>query len=196
MEFSRQEYWSGLPFSSPGDLSDPGKEPGSPTFQVDSLWAEPPGKSLINSKSCHQWCKAPLISYLLLFSAHVFNYQSLPISPPSYSSVLSLPSPALANNLAVCPVIILGYRNCPLRNPSLPVVLAPSHSKPPLALEADLTILTPLIKSLLWGSIAITKMVSNLSKAYIFLQVHPCLSVPGESHSLGCPQSLIELGIG
>ena len=35
MEFSRQEYWSGLPFSSPGDLSDPGIEPGSPALQAD-----------------------------------------------------------------------------------------------------------------------------------------------------------------
>ena len=33
MEFSRQEYWSGLPFPSPGDLPDPGIEPGSPTFR-------------------------------------------------------------------------------------------------------------------------------------------------------------------
>ena len=32
MEFSRQEYWSGLPFPSPGDLPDPGIEPGSPTL--------------------------------------------------------------------------------------------------------------------------------------------------------------------
>ena len=35
MEFSRQEYWSGLPFPSPGDLPDPGMEPGSPTWQAD-----------------------------------------------------------------------------------------------------------------------------------------------------------------
>ena len=45
MEFSRQEYWSGLPFSSPGDLPDPGIEPGSPTLRVDTLPSEPPGKS-------------------------------------------------------------------------------------------------------------------------------------------------------
>ena len=38
MEFSRQEYWSGLPFPSPGDLPDPGIEPGSPTLQADLLW--------------------------------------------------------------------------------------------------------------------------------------------------------------
>ena len=38
MEFSRQEYWSGLPFPSPGDLPDPGIEPGSPALQKDSLF--------------------------------------------------------------------------------------------------------------------------------------------------------------
>ena len=45
MEFSRQEYWSGLPFLSPGDLPDPGIEPKSPTLQADALPSEPP-KSL------------------------------------------------------------------------------------------------------------------------------------------------------
>ena len=43
MAFSRQEYWSGLPFPSPGDLPDPRLEPGSPTWQVGSLPSEPPG---------------------------------------------------------------------------------------------------------------------------------------------------------
>ena len=43
--FSRQEYWSGLPFPSPGDLPSPGIEPGSPALQVDALSSEPPGKS-------------------------------------------------------------------------------------------------------------------------------------------------------
>ena len=42
--FSRQEYWSGLPFPSPGDVPDPGIEPGSPALQTDSLLSEPPGK--------------------------------------------------------------------------------------------------------------------------------------------------------
>ena len=37
MEFSRQEYWSGYPFPSPGDLPHPGIEPRSPALQVDSL---------------------------------------------------------------------------------------------------------------------------------------------------------------
>ena len=42
MEFSRQEYWSGLPFPSAGDLPYPGIEPGSPTLQADALPSEPP----------------------------------------------------------------------------------------------------------------------------------------------------------
>ena len=41
--FSRQEYWSGQPFPSPGDLPDTGIEPRSPTLQADSLPSEPPG---------------------------------------------------------------------------------------------------------------------------------------------------------
>ena len=41
MGFSRPEYWSGLPFPSPGYLSDPGIKAGSPTFQADSLLAGP-----------------------------------------------------------------------------------------------------------------------------------------------------------
>ena len=45
MEFSKQEYWSGLPFPSPGDLPKPGMEPGSSTLQADALPSEPPGKS-------------------------------------------------------------------------------------------------------------------------------------------------------
>ena len=41
MGFSRQEYWSGVPFPSLGNLLDPGIEPGSPTFQADALTSEP-----------------------------------------------------------------------------------------------------------------------------------------------------------
>ena len=44
IEFSKQEYWSGLSFPSPGGLPDPGIEPGSPTLQADFLLSEPPGK--------------------------------------------------------------------------------------------------------------------------------------------------------
>ena len=42
MEFIRQEYWSGLPLPSPGDLPDPGIKPMSPASQADSFPSEPP----------------------------------------------------------------------------------------------------------------------------------------------------------
>ena len=42
MGFSRQEYWSGLPFPSPGDLPDPGMKHRSPALQADALPSEPP----------------------------------------------------------------------------------------------------------------------------------------------------------
>ena len=47
MGFSRQECRSGLPFPSPGDLPDPGIEPGSPALQADALPSEPPGQPLL-----------------------------------------------------------------------------------------------------------------------------------------------------
>ena len=52
MEFFQQEYWSGLPFPSPGDLPDPGVEPRScRSLQADSLLSEPPG----NPQLEHEW---------------------------------------------------------------------------------------------------------------------------------------------
>ena len=47
MGFSRQEYWSGLPFPSPGNLPDPGIEPRSPALEADTLTSEPPGKTVV-----------------------------------------------------------------------------------------------------------------------------------------------------
>ena len=47
MGFSRQEYWSGLPFPSPGDLPDPGIEPRSPALETDALPSEPPGEPVV-----------------------------------------------------------------------------------------------------------------------------------------------------
>ena len=54
VEFSRQEYWNGQPFPFPGDLPDPGVEPGSPELQADSLPSEPRGKSKVYSLSKFQ----------------------------------------------------------------------------------------------------------------------------------------------
>ena len=50
LEFSRQEYWSGQPFPSPGDLPNPRIEPRSPELQTDSLPSDLPGKSPISSQ--------------------------------------------------------------------------------------------------------------------------------------------------
>ena len=47
MVFSRQEYWTGLPFPSPEDLPDPGIAPGSPALQADSLLTELPGEPFV-----------------------------------------------------------------------------------------------------------------------------------------------------
>ena len=58
MGFSRQEYWSGLPFSSPGDLSNPGIKSWSLTLQADSFPSEPPGKpdvKFCQAKNCKFW---------------------------------------------------------------------------------------------------------------------------------------------
>ena len=51
VDFSRQEYWSGLPFSSPGDLPDLGIEPRSPAFQAYILPSESPGKPVDSGPS-------------------------------------------------------------------------------------------------------------------------------------------------
>ena len=56
MGFSRQEYQSGLPFPSPGDLPDPGIKPGSPELQADALPSEPPLQFSSVAQSCPTLC--------------------------------------------------------------------------------------------------------------------------------------------
>ena len=58
MGFSRQEYWSGLPFPSPGDPPNPGIEPGSPALEADALTSEPPGKAGRDVAYLKVWRKA------------------------------------------------------------------------------------------------------------------------------------------
>ena len=61
MGFSRQEYWSGLPFSSPGDLPDSGIELRSAPLQADALTSEPPGKPIF----IHMFYMASLVAQLV-----------------------------------------------------------------------------------------------------------------------------------
>ena len=71
MGFPRQEYWSGLPCLSPGDLPDPGIEPGSPALLADSLLSESPGKATFNQLYPPKYCDIhPLKEYTL----YVRNY--------------------------------------------------------------------------------------------------------------------------
>ena len=74
MEFSRQEYWSGLPFPSPGDLPDPGIKPRSPTLQPDDMPSEPPVGSPEVVKIAQQ---VPFTQFpqLVTFSIFVTQYQ-------------------------------------------------------------------------------------------------------------------------
>ena len=62
MEFSRQEYWSGLPFPSPGDLPDPGMETRSLSLQADSLPSEPPGKPSMQMLGMNKICMSHVTS--------------------------------------------------------------------------------------------------------------------------------------
>ena len=60
--FLKQEYWSGLPFPSPGDLPNPGIEPGSPALQADTIPSEPPGKPILDYIHTNQDTRLPLSS--------------------------------------------------------------------------------------------------------------------------------------
>ena len=79
MEFSRQEYWNGLPFPSPGDLPDPGIEPGSPALQANALLSEPPTREEIEKVILKAPWKQTLasdgttIKFKLLKNFFIFN---------------------------------------------------------------------------------------------------------------------------
>ena len=105
MEFSRQGYWSGLPYPPPGDLPNLGMEPRSPALQVDSLTSEPPGKP-----KKHICCCSVTKLCLTLFD-------SMDCSTPAYLSftiswsLLKLMSIELvmpSNHLVLCcPLLLL-----------------------------------------------------------------------------------------
>ena len=63
--FSRQEYWSGLPFPSPGDLPNPGIEPGSPALQADALPSEPLDRSNIDNFFSIKFWKSSQVCFAL-----------------------------------------------------------------------------------------------------------------------------------
>ena len=97
--FEDETYWNGLPFPSPGNLPDPGIEPGSPTLQADSLPYEPPGKLLFLKE---------LLKFLLFSLLHCHL-------APSECHLLQL-SWTLAFSSETISSSIWSHR-CPIRNP-------------------------------------------------------------------------------
>ena len=98
MEFSRQEYQSGLPFPSPGDLPDPGIEPWPSAFQADSSPSEPQESESESevAQSCPTVCN-PMDSSLHQASP------SMGFSRQEYWSGLSFPSPGNLSNPGIEP---------------------------------------------------------------------------------------------
>ena len=79
MGFSRQEYWSGFPFPSSGDLPDPGIESGSPTLRADTLPSEPPGKYLFEAN-------------FFFYGSEINNFVQIKMASPVAQKVKNLPA--------------------------------------------------------------------------------------------------------
>ena len=94
MEFSRQEYWSGMPFPSPGDLPDPRIEPRSPALQSDSLLTEPPGKPIQDSESEREVKSLSRVRFFaILWTVAYQAPPSMGFSRQEFWSGLLFPSP-------------------------------------------------------------------------------------------------------
>ena len=83
MGFSRQEYWSGLPFPSPGDLLNPGIEPRFPALQADSLPSEPPGEPYL----IYIPISNSFISTMSMFLLSILRHGYLVYSPISFPGI-------------------------------------------------------------------------------------------------------------
>ena len=88
MGFSRQEYWGGLPFPSPGDFPDAGIELPSPAFQADYLSSEPPGKP-------------PILPYIVIMSLKLHHTKNMWESAykPGFKLMSSIQSNAMNSNV-------------------------------------------------------------------------------------------------
>ena len=92
MGFSRQEYWSGLPFPSPGDLPDAGIEPKSPALQADALPSEPPGEPGVLGRFVKSVNSCPsVLGGFLLSSLLRFSFLPSPLPSPSINCDSSPP---------------------------------------------------------------------------------------------------------
>ena len=96
MEFSRQEYWSGLPCPPPGDLPNPGIKPRSPALQADSLLSGPPGKS----PSSILWVVF-LLFLVMSYAIQVFHFNEVQFSFSFTAFAFCVISKKLLSNLIV-----------------------------------------------------------------------------------------------
>ena len=106
MRFPRQGYWSGLPFPSPGDLPNPGIEPGSPALQADSLPSELPGKPfnyylVLVAQSYPTLCDPMDCSPLSMRFSRQGYWSGLPFPSPG-----DLPNPGIEPRLLHCRQIL------------------------------------------------------------------------------------------
>ena len=104
MGFSRQEFWSGLPFPSPGDLPNRGIEPRSPTLEADALTSEPPGKPInviLNGKKLKAFLLNSGIRHSCLLSLFLFNIvlEVLAIAIRQEKEMQNLPGGPIVKNL-------------------------------------------------------------------------------------------------
>ena len=81
MVFSRQEYWSGFPFPSPGDLPNPGIKPGSPALQADALPSEPPRKPKTKSRDLPKTSHELQVELVLCLGDTGFKQSSCLLTP-------------------------------------------------------------------------------------------------------------------
>ena len=110
MEFSRQEYWSGLPFPSPGYLPNPGIEPGSPALQADLYCLSHQGSPILNTVVCirRDWCISWRVSDEDSMKAEndivysVLQTLSIKVLSPRHRSIMLTMSVLLA---PLCPYI-------------------------------------------------------------------------------------------
>ena len=105
MGFSRQEYWSGVPFPSPEDLSKPGIEPKSPTLQADSLPSEPPGKPYNNTGvGSHSFLQGNLPNPGIEPKSPTLQMVSLPAESPGKPKTMPAAAAAVAaKSFQSCP---------------------------------------------------------------------------------------------